>query len=83
MFTGIPKPCLARLSDNGTLQVDLNGQAWSLALKGIGAKVPTSRPSAKPDNGSIARTSRNDGPAAVDPATQAGRPSRAATAEAV
>ena len=41
MFTGIPKAILARLSDNGTLQVDLKGQTWSMALKGIAAKVPT------------------------------------------
>ena len=41
LFTGIPKAMLARLSDNGKLQVDLKGQAWSMALKGIAAKVPT------------------------------------------
>jgi hypothetical protein len=32
---------LAKLSDNGALQVDLKGQSWSIALKGIAAKVPT------------------------------------------
>jgi hypothetical protein len=41
MFTGIPKALLARLNDNGTLQVDLKGQSWSMALKGIAAKVPS------------------------------------------
>ena len=41
MFTDIPKAMLARLSDNGKLQVDLKGQTWSMALKGIAAKVPT------------------------------------------
>jgi hypothetical protein len=41
MFTEIPKAMLAKLSDKGTLQVDIKGQLWSIALKGIAAKVPT------------------------------------------
>jgi len=41
MVAEIPKAILARLADNGALQVDLKGRSWSMALTGIAAKTAT------------------------------------------